>query len=61
MSILDEPVRAKAVIFTSAGNHAQGVALSAKRLDIKTLIVMPATPPEIKTKSVKAMCADIIW
>ena len=35
MSMLDEPSRAKGVIAASAGNHAQGVALAAKRLDIK--------------------------
>ncbi len=60
MSMLDEPSRAKGVIAASAGNHAQGVALAAKRLDINALIVMPTTTPEIKIKSVKAMGADII-
>ena len=60
MSLLDEPSRAKGVIAASAGNHAQGVALSAKRLDINALIIMPTTTPEIKIKSVKAMGADII-
>jgi threonine dehydratase len=60
MSMLDEPSRAKGVIAASAGNHAQGVALAAKRLSIKALIVMPATTPEIKIKSVNAMGADII-
>lgn len=58
MSMLDEPSKAKGVIAASAGNHAQGVALAAKRLDIKALIVMPTTTPEIKIKSVKAMGAD---
>lgn len=60
MSMLDRPSRAKGVIAASAGNHAQGVALAAKRLDIKALIVMPTTTPEIKIKSVKALGADII-
>jgi threonine dehydratase len=60
MSMLDEPSRAKGVIAASAGNHAQGVALAAKRLDINALIVMPTTTPEIKIKSVKSMGADII-
>ena len=60
MSMLDESSRARGVIAASAGNHAQGVALAAKRLDIKALIVMPTTTPEIKIKSVKAMGADII-
>ena len=60
MSMLDGLSRAKGVIAASAGNHAQGVALAAKRLDIKALIVMPTTTQEIKIKSVKAMGADII-
>jgi threonine dehydratase len=60
MSMLNEPSRAKGVIAASAGNHAQGVALAAKRLDINALIVMPTTTPEIKIKSVKSMGADII-
>lgn len=51
---LTEAQRANGVIAASAGNHAQGVALSAKKLGIKSLIVMPKTTPEIKIKSVKA-------
>ncbi|UOA09667.1 threonine ammonia-lyase, biosynthetic [Methylobacter sp. S3L5C] len=60
ISMLDEASRAKGVIAASAGNHAQGVALAAKKLAIKALIVMPTTTPEIKIKSVMAMGADII-
>lgn len=60
MSLLDEAAKSKGVIAASAGNHAQGVALSAKRLGINALIVMPTTTPEIKIKSVKAMGADTI-
>lgn len=51
---------ANGVIAASAGNHAQGVALAAKRLGIKALIVMPKTTPEIKVKSVKARGAKIV-
>ena len=51
---------AKGVIAASAGNHAQGVALAAKKLGIKALIVMPKTTPEIKVKSVKARGAKIV-
>ncbi|MDO9104353.1 MAG: threonine ammonia-lyase, biosynthetic [Methylovulum sp.] len=60
MAMLDSTARAQGVIAASAGNHAQGVALAAKRLDIKALIVMPTTTPEIKIKSVKGMGADIV-
>jgi threonine dehydratase len=59
MSQLDETDRRRGVIAASAGNHAQGVALSAKRLGVDALIVMPTTTPEIKIKSVKAMGAQI--
>ncbi len=51
---LTEEERSKGVIAASAGNHAQGVALSAKKLGIKALIVMPKTTPDIKVKAVKA-------
>ena len=51
---------ARGVIAASAGNHAQGVALAAKKLGIKALIVMPKTTPDIKVKSVKARGAKII-
>ncbi|NOY61630.1 MAG: threonine ammonia-lyase, biosynthetic [Gammaproteobacteria bacterium] len=52
--------RTNGVITASAGNHAQGVALSARYLGIKALIVMPKTTPAIKTGSVRAMGASII-
>lgn len=48
------------VVTASAGNHAQGVALAASRLDIKALIVMPETTPAIKIEAVKALGARII-
>lgn len=57
---LTDKEREKGVIAASAGNHAQGVALSAKKLGIKSLIVMPKTTPEIKVKSVKARGSKIV-
>jgi threonine dehydratase len=60
MSMLSEQERAHGVIAASAGNHAQGVALAAKRLGIKALIVMPKTTPEIKVQSVKARGAKTV-
>ncbi len=50
----------KGVICASAGNHAQGVALSARKLGVKATIVMPVTTPEIKTSAVKAYGASIV-
>ena len=48
------------VITASAGNHAQGVALAAKQLGIKSSIVMGRNTPEIKVKAVKAFGANVI-
>lgn len=50
---LNDEERARGVICSSAGNHAQGVALSANRLNIKAIIVMPVTTPSIKIDAVK--------
>lgn len=50
---LSEKEKKAGVIAASAGNHAQGVALAASRLNIKAVIVMPVTTPEIKVISVK--------
>lgn len=47
------------VICASAGNHAQGVALSAQKLGIKSVIVMPVTTPSIKIEAVKYFGAEI--
>nr|WP_257791522.1 MULTISPECIES: threonine ammonia-lyase, biosynthetic [unclassified Massilia] len=44
----------RGVICASAGNHAQGVALSASRLGCRALVVMPTTTPPVKINAVKA-------
>lgn len=49
----------RGVIAASAGNHAQGVALSAKRLGLKATIVMPRTTPPIKVAAVRSHGAEI--
>ncbi|MFZ5503701.1 MAG: threonine ammonia-lyase, biosynthetic [Pseudomonadota bacterium] len=48
------------VIAASAGNHAQGVALSAQKLGCKATIVMPTTTPQIKIDAVKARGAKVV-
>ncbi|WP_295854771.1 threonine ammonia-lyase, biosynthetic [Tardiphaga sp.] len=53
ISQLSPAQRAAGVICASAGNHAQGVALSAQRLGIKATIVMPVTTPPIKVDAVR--------
>ncbi len=45
---------AKGVICASAGNHAQGVAMGAKRLGCQATIVMPTTTPQVKIDAVRA-------
>ncbi|KAF7044173.1 hypothetical protein CFC21_053435 [Triticum aestivum] len=48
------------VICSSAGNHAQGVALSAQKLGCDAVIVMPVTTPEIKWRSVERLGATVV-
>ena len=48
------------LIAASAGNHAQGVALSSKKLGIKAIIVMPKTTPKIKVNAVKSLGGQVI-
>ena len=52
--------RARGVIASSAGNHAQGVALASRRLGVRALIVMPETTPRIKVDAVRALGAEIV-
>ncbi len=51
---LDPAQRRRGVIAASAGNHAQGVALSAARLGLRAVIVMPVTTPQLKIDAVRA-------
>ncbi len=60
MSQLPRAALEKGVLAASAGNHAQGVALSAQRLGCKATIVMPITTPEIKIASVRGFGASIV-
>ena len=48
------------VITASAGNHAQGVALAAKVLHLKAIIVMPTTTPDIKVAAVRSYGAKVV-
>jgi len=48
------------VIAASAGNHAQGVALSAKKIKCRAVIVMPEITPFIKIKAVKNYGAEVV-
>jgi len=48
------------VICSSAGNHAQGVALAAQRRDVRAVIVMPKTTPSIKVDAVRALGGEVV-
>ena len=52
--------RARGVIASSAGNHAQGVALAARQLGVRALIVMPETAPRIKVDAVERLGAEVV-
>jgi threonine dehydratase len=57
---LSDTVAARGVICASAGNHAQGVALAAKRRGIPAVIVMPKTTPSIKVQAVKDLGGEAV-
>lgn len=52
--------RARGVVAASAGNHAQGVALAARRLGCHAVIVLPLTTPEVKVEAVRAAGAEVV-
>ena len=60
MSSMSEEQKSKGVIASSAGNHAQGVALGASKLNIKAIIVMPTSTPKIKVRAVEQLGAEVI-
>src|SRR6058998_2364473 len=60
MTRLSASERKVGVITASAGNHAQGVALSAKHLGMRAVIVMPKTTPDIKVEAVRALDAEVV-
>lgn len=51
---------AQGVVASSAGNHAQGVALGAKRLGTQAIIVMPTTTPQLKVEAVRARGGEVV-
>ena len=60
ISNLTDEEKAKGVIASSAGNHAQGVALGAKMTGIKATIVMPETAPLAKVTATKSYGAEVV-
>ena len=58
-SLSDEEL-SSGVICSSAGNHAQGVALAAQRRGIRAVIVMPVTTPSIKVDAVRSLDGEVV-
>lgn len=58
---LDAAERERGVVAFSSGNHAQGVAIAAKRLGIRATIVMPSDAPQIKVDGTRANSADVVF
>ncbi|PLR34276.1 threonine ammonia-lyase, biosynthetic [Chimaeribacter californicus] len=57
---LTQEEKARGVVTASAGNHAQGVALSATRGGIKSLIVMPVATADIKVDAVRSFGGEVL-
>ncbi|ARQ98843.1 threonine dehydratase [Campylobacter devanensis] len=57
---LDENAKKCGVVAASAGNHAQGVAISAKHFGVKAIIIMPEAAPLSKVAGTKALGAEVI-
>lgn len=60
IATLSEKERQGGVVAASAGNHAQGVALSASRFNIRAVIIMPESTPLTKVNGVKEYGAEVI-
>jgi len=58
--LLSDSERARGVVAFSSGNHAQGVAIAARRLGIKAAIVMPSDAPAVKRDATLAAGAEIV-
>jgi threonine dehydratase len=57
---LSEEERAKGIIASSSGNHAQGVAYAAQKLGIKATLVLPENAPSTKIEGTKALGAEVV-
>jgi threonine dehydratase len=60
ISGLSDADLANGVICSSAGNHAQGVALAAQKRGVRAVIVMPVTTPTIKVDAVRALGGEVV-
>ncbi len=60
MNRLSPEQRALGVVAASAGNHAQGLAMAAQKMNVKATIVMPRTTPQIKVDAVRSRGARVV-
>lgn len=60
MAQMPPDMLARGTIAASAGNHAQGVALAARQLGTRAIIVMPVTTPQLKVDAVKARGGEVV-
>uniref|UniRef100_UPI00119CF40A pyridoxal-phosphate dependent enzyme n=1 Tax=Pseudomonas oryzihabitans TaxID=47885 RepID=UPI00119CF40A len=60
LASLSTEEKARGVIAASAGNHAQGLALAARELDVRAIIVMPRTTPELKVIGVQSRGGEVV-
>lgn len=60
MANLSPDLLTQGVIAASAGNHAQGVALGARRLGTRAIIVMPVTTPQVKVDAVRSRGGEVV-
>jgi threonine dehydratase len=58
---LSEAERSRGVVAFSSGNHARGVAIAARRLGMKAVIVMPSDAPAVKVEGTRAEGAEIVF
>ena len=58
---LSPEARERGVVAFSSGNHARGVAIAARRLGIRAVIVMPADAPQVKIDGTRAEDAEIVF
>ncbi len=61
LAMLSEEERARGVVAFSSGNHARGVAIAARRLGMRAIIVMPSNAPQVKIDGTRGEGAEIIF
>ncbi len=60
MLLLSDEERARGVITSSSGNHAQGVGFAARQLGVKATVVVPGNTPEVKIDAIRKLGVDLI-